>query len=72
MIGWGARLVLSTRPQFVMATKEGSPILPQLSAKVKMLLWVIFIWVHQALAGLIFKAEKQKPTDLKAGYHIQI
>jgi hypothetical protein len=37
MIGWGARLVLSTRPQFVMATKEGSPILPQLSAKVKML-----------------------------------
>jgi hypothetical protein len=37
MIGWGARLVLSTRPQSVIATKEGSPILPQLSAKVKML-----------------------------------
>jgi hypothetical protein len=37
MIGCGARLVLSTRPQFVMATKEGSPILPQLSGKVKML-----------------------------------
>jgi hypothetical protein len=28
--------------------------------------------VLQALAGIIFKAEKQKPTDLKAGYHIQI
>jgi hypothetical protein len=37
MIGCGARLVLSTTPQLVMATKEGSPILPQLSAKVKML-----------------------------------
>jgi hypothetical protein len=37
MIDCGARLVLSTRPQFVMATKEGTEILPQLSAKVKML-----------------------------------
>jgi hypothetical protein len=49
-----------------MATKEGSPILPQLSAKVKMLSLSDFS------LGIIFKAEEQKPTYQKAGYHIQI
>jgi hypothetical protein len=63
MIGCGTRMVLSTRPQFVMATKEGSPILPQLSVKVKMLsVGDFFLWVLQALAGIIFKAEKQRQT----------
>jgi hypothetical protein len=60
MIGWGARLVLSTWPQLVIATKEGSPILPQLSAKVKMLSVGDFFYGYCRLWPASFLKQKNK------------